>query len=120
SAETPAASRPIPTTLWTRAILRNEVEAISDPTPAEIITIKVISGFASTRKGLMLRVSDFSMCVSAVLRALDVKISLLALMRFTSEPGQFDLTLSFGSALLFAQLELRRGPALLPACAASA
>jgi hypothetical protein len=57
STPAPAASRPIPTTLWTRALTRSESEAITDATPAEIITIKVISGFAKMKKALALRIA---------------------------------------------------------------
>src|SRR5262249_14190900 len=123
-------------------ILRNEVEAMSDPTPAEIITIKVISGFASTRNGLMLRVSDFPIFVSAVQTALDVKISLLAFMRSLMaslecggltplSPSRRGVDTKAASSrrtpksrltysAFFVGVGLRRVPALLPACAASA
>jgi len=39
---------------------RSESEAITDATPAEIITIKVISGFAKMKKALALRIASDS------------------------------------------------------------
>jgi hypothetical protein len=57
SIEAPAANRPDPKTVLSKTTIRNESEASSDATPAEIMTIKVISGFAKMKKALALRIA---------------------------------------------------------------
>jgi hypothetical protein len=118
STEAPAANRPVPKTALSRTTIRNESEASTDATPAEIITIKVISGFTRTMNDLKVRVSGFDSLTLWI--ALAVKISLLALIDFTSGPMQFALTRLFGFALLFVRVVLCRAPAPGLACAAFA
>src|SRR5262245_14213627 len=87
-AEAPAASKPIPTTVWARLVICNEPEAINDENAPEIITIIVISGFARVTNALMRRVSGFDSAATAR-TVFAVRISLLALIR--SPFGQHSL-----------------------------